>query len=122
LGRVSDNGSVAQLGAKALAHARQKLQALEHDSRFKPEERDFLTDQWRQLLGQTEKATDDLEKARTEFAELLRTLQTREDFIDELLQLRRAAEALNVIRELTGEIRAASDKLRSLIGGIRPPG
>lgn len=122
LGQVSDNGSVSQLGAKALAHARQKLAEFEHDTRFKPEERQFLIDQWQKLLSETEQATDDLEKARSEFADLLRTLQTREDFIDELLQIRRAAEAISVIRELAGEIRAASDKLRTLIGGIRPPG
>ena len=54
--------------------------------------------------------------------ELLRTLQTREDFIDELMQVRRAAEAIRVIRELTREIRDASDKLKSLINGIKPPG
>jgi DNA repair exonuclease SbcCD ATPase subunit len=122
LGQVSDNGTVAQLGAKALAHARRKLAELERETRFKPEERQFLIDQWRQLLTETEQATDDLEKARTEFADLLRTLQGREDFIDELLQIRRAAEAINVIRQLAGEIRAASDKLRTLIGGIKPPG
>jgi DNA repair exonuclease SbcCD ATPase subunit len=122
LGQVSDNGTVAQLGAKALAHARQKLAQLEHETRFKPEEKQFLMDQWRQLLVETEQATDDLEKARTEFADLLRTLQARQDFIDELLQIRHAAEAINVIRQLAGEIRAASDKLKTLIGGIKAPG
>jgi chromosome segregation ATPase len=122
LGQVSDNGAVAQLGAKALVHARTKLQALEHESRYKPEERQFLIEEWRKLLSQTEQATNDLESARTEFAGLLRTLQAREDFIDELLQLRRAAEAINVMRQLTSEIRAVSDKLRSLISGIKPPG
>jgi len=122
LGQVTDNGVVAQLGAKARSHARQKLQALERETRFKPEERQLLIDQWRELLRQTEAAADDLETARSEFAGLLRTLQTREDFIDELMQLRRAAEAIKVIRQLTGEIRDASQKLKSLIGGIKPPG
>ncbi len=122
LGQISDNAAVAQLGAKAVAHARAKLASLEHETRFKPEERQFLIDQWRSLLNETEQATDDLEKARSEFADLLRTLQAREDFIDELLQLRRAAEAVKVMHQLAGEIRAASDKLRSLISGIKPPG
>jgi DNA repair exonuclease SbcCD ATPase subunit len=122
LAQVADNGVVAQLGAKARSHARQKLQALERETRFKPEERQFLVDQWRELLRQTEVAADDLENARSEFAGLLRTLQTREDFIDELMQLRRAAEAIKVIRQLTGEIRDASQKIKSLIGGIKPPG
>jgi DNA repair exonuclease SbcCD ATPase subunit len=122
LGQVADNGAVAQLGAKALTHARTKLQALDHESRYKPEERQFLIEEWRKLLSQTEQATNDLESARTELAGLLRTLQAREDFIDELLQLRRAAEAINVMRQLTSEIRVVSDKLRSLISGIKPPG
>lgn len=122
LGRVSDNGDLAQLGAKAASHARRKLQALEQETRFKPEERQFLVEQWRELMRQTERAAEDLDGARKEFAELLRTLQTREDFIDELMQIRRAAEAIKVIRQLTGEIRSASEKLKTLIGGIKPPG
>ncbi|EJW09276.1 hypothetical protein A33M_1752 [Rhodovulum sp. PH10] len=122
LGEVSDNGTVSQLGAKALAHARGKLKAIEGDARFKPEEKEFLLDQWRRLITETERATEDLESARKEFADLLRTLQTREDFIDELMQVRRASEALQVIRDLTREIRDASSKLKGLIGGLKPPG
>jgi chromosome segregation ATPase len=122
LGAVSDNGTVSQLGAKALGHARGKLRQLEVEARFSKEERGFLLDMWRKLIAETESATDDLDNARKEFAELLRTLQTREDFIDELMQVRRAAEAIRVIRQLTQEIRDASDKLKSLINGIKPPG
>jgi DNA repair exonuclease SbcCD ATPase subunit len=122
LGAVSDNGTVSQLGAKALAHARGKLKTLEQEQRFKQEEKQFLADLWRTLIAETERATDDLDNARKEFAELLRTLQTREDFIDELMQVRRAAEAIRVIRQLTREIRDASDKLKALINGIKPPG
>jgi uncharacterized coiled-coil DUF342 family protein len=122
LGAVSDNGPVSQLGAKALAHARAKVKELEQGARFKPDEKDFLLDQWRRLITETERANDDLDNARKEFADLLRTLQTREDFIDELMQIRRATEALSVIRNLTREIRDASDKLKNLIGGIKPPG
>ena len=122
LGAVSDNGAVAQLGAKALAHARDKLATLERDQRFKPEERQFLTEQWRRLRGETERATEELAAARREFAELLRTLQSNEDFIDELVQLRQAQKALDVIQRLTHDIREASDQLKKLIGGIKPPG
>jgi chromosome segregation ATPase len=122
LGSVSDNGTVAQLGAKALAHARDKLVALERDQRFRPEERQFLTEQWRKLRSETERATEELGTARREFAELLRTLQSNEDFIDELVQLRQAQKALEVIQRLTHDIREASDQLKKLIGGIRPPG
>src|SRR5215475_1094564 len=119
LGRVSDNGELSKLGAKALDNARNKLKALEADTRFKPEERQLLVDQWRELIRQTARAAEDLDKARAEFAELIRTLQTREDFIDELLQIKRAAEAIKVMRQLTSDLREASEKLKTLIGGIK---
>jgi DNA repair exonuclease SbcCD ATPase subunit len=122
LGAVSDNGVVSQLGDKALSHSREKLKSLKDDGRFTPEERKFLTGEWQKLIEETERATDELSKARREFSGLLRVLQTREDFIDELLQIRRAGEALNVIRRLTKEIRDASDQLKKLIGAIKPPG
>ncbi|MEA2907405.1 MAG: hypothetical protein QOG83_792 [Alphaproteobacteria bacterium] len=123
LGAVSDNGAVSQLGAKALAHAREKLRTLEQDTtRFKPEERAFLVEQWRKLREETERASDELGNARKEFSELLHTLQSNEDFIDELVQIRQASKALEVIRRLTKDIRDASDQLKKLIGGIKPPG
>jgi DNA repair exonuclease SbcCD ATPase subunit len=122
LGAVSDNGAVSELGSKALAHARTKLRALEADTRFKPEERQFLVEQWRKLRDETERATEELGGARKEFAELLRTLQANEDFIDELMQVRQAQKALEVIQRLTKDIRDASDQLKKLIGAIKPPG
>ncbi len=122
LGAVSDNGAVSQLGARALAHARDKLRMLEQDTRFRPEERQYLTEQWRRLRAETERATEDLSTARKEFADLLRTLQANEDFIDELIQIRQAQKALEVIQRLTQDIREASDQLKRLIGGIKPPG
>ncbi len=122
LGAVSDNGMVSQLGDKALSHARDKLKALEQETRFKPEEKQFLIDQWRKLKDETERATEELGTARRQFVELLRTLQTNEDFIDELVQIRQAQKALEVIRRLTKDIRDASDQLKKLIGGIKPPG
>lgn len=122
LGAVSDNGAVSQLGARALAHARDKLRMLEQDTRFRPEERQYLTEQWKRLRAETERATEELSAARKEFAELLRTLQANEDFIDELIQIRQAQKALEVIQRLTQDIREASDQLKRLIGGIKPPG
>ncbi len=122
LDAVVDNGMVAKLGASASARVRQKLAALERDGRFKPEERQFLIDQWRRLKDETERATGELGLARKEFAELLRSLQANEDFIDELVQIRQAQKAIDVIRRLTGEIRDASGKLKTLIGAIKPPG
>jgi DNA repair exonuclease SbcCD ATPase subunit len=122
LGAVSDNGAVSQLGARALNHAREKLRMLEQDTRFRPEERQFLAEQWRRLRAETERANDELSVARKEFADLLRTLQANEDFVDELVQIRQAQKALEVIQRLTQDIRQANDQLKRLIGGIKPPG
>ena len=122
LGAVSDNGPVSQLGVKALDHIRSKLKALAQDNRFKPEERQFLIEQWKKLETQTEGATKELDDARAQFVGLLHTLQDNEDFIGELLEIRQAEKALEVIRQLTHEIRDASSQLNKLIGGIKPPG
>jgi tRNA-dihydrouridine synthase len=122
LGAVSDNGPVSQLGVRALDHIRSKLKALAQDNRFKPEERQFLIEQWKKLETQTEGATKELDDARAQFVGLLHTLQDNEDFIGELLEIRQAEKALEVIRQLTHEIRDASSQLNKLIGGIKPPG
>jgi chromosome segregation ATPase len=122
LSAVSDNGPVSQLGVKALDHVHDKLKTLAQETRFKPEERQFLIDQWRKLQDQTESATKELDDARAQFAGLLQTLQDNEDFIGELLEIRQAEKALQVIRSLTHDIRDASTQLNKLIGGIKPPG
>jgi chromosome segregation ATPase len=122
LGAVADNGPVSQLGAKALSHIRDKLRELPQDSRYKPEERQFLMDQWRQLQTQTEAASKELDDARAQFAGLLQILQQNEDFIGELIEIRQAERALEVIRSLSHDIRDASNQLNKLIGGIGPPG
>jgi len=122
LGAVSDNGPVSQLGVRALDHIHTKLKALAQDNRFKPEERQFLIDQWKKLETQTEGATKELDDARAQFAGLLHTLQDNEDFIGELLEIRQAEKALEVIRQLTHDIRDASAQLNKLIGGIKSPG
>ncbi len=122
LGAVADNGPVSQLGAKALSHIHDKLRELPQDSRYKPEERQFLIDQWRLLETQTQAATKELDDARAQFAGLLQILQQNEDFIGELIEIRQAERALEVIRSLSHDIRDASSQLNKLIGGIRPPG
>ena len=119
---VADNGTLEKLGDKALSRARDKLKELEQDNRFKQEEKNFLVEQWRRLRDDTERATRELESARSRFAELLRTLQANEDFIDELVQIRQAQKVIDVIHQLTREIRGTSDQLQRLISGIKPPG
>ena len=121
LATVADNGEVSKLGEMALQRAQDKLKSLAQDTRFKPEERDYLIGRWRELKAATEGAIKELDVARRDFAELLRTLQTSEDYIDELLQIREHEKALAVIHELTAGIRDASTKLKRLLGGIKAP-
>ena len=122
LGAVADNGTVWSLGAQALKHADDKLKSLEQETRYRPEDRQFLIDRWRALKAATEGSIRELEKARKDFADLLRTLQTNEDYIDELLQVREHEKALEVIQKLTDGIRDASDKLKKLLTAIKQPG
>lgn len=122
LGAVADNGTVFELGNKALRRAEDKLKALDQETRYKPEDRQYLIDRWRDLKTGTEGAIRELERARKDFAELLRTLQTNEDFIDELLQVREHEKALEVIHKLTDGIKDASDKLKKLLTTLKSPG
>jgi hypothetical protein len=122
LSAVADNGEISALGAKALALAEEKLKSLERETRFKPEERQYLLNRWRELRAATEAAIRDLDGARKDFAELLRSLQTSEDYIDELLQIREHEKALQVIHQLSDGIRDASIRLKKLLGSIKPPG
>ena len=122
LAAVADNGTVWSLGSKALKRAEDKLKSLEAETRFKQEDRQFLIDRWRELKTATEAAIKELDGARKDFAELLRKLQTNEDFIDELLQIREQQRALEVIHSLSDGIRDASAKLKKLLDGIKTPG
>ncbi len=121
LGAVADNGEISQLGAKALAHARAKAKGLATETRYTPEQREFLMREWDKLARETEAATGELDAARGRFAKLLRTLQTNDDYVGELMEIRQGTEALRVIRDLAKEIHAASDMLNNFINAIAPP-
>jgi DNA repair exonuclease SbcCD ATPase subunit len=122
LSAVADNGEISRLGARALSHAEEKLKALDKETRFKPEEKQYLVNRWRELRAATEAAIADLDGARKDFSELLRLLQTSEDYIGELMQIREHEKALQVIHQLSDGIRDASAKLKKLLGTIKPPG
>ena len=49
LDAVADNGEISKLGAKALALAEEKLKTLDRETRFKPEEKQYLVNRWREL-------------------------------------------------------------------------
>ena len=122
LNAVADNGEISKLGAKALSLADEKLKSLDRETRFKPEEKQYLVNRWRELRTATEAAIKELDGARKDFSELLRSLQTSEDYIGELMQIREHEKALQVIHQLSEGIRDASVKLKKLLGTIQPPG
>lgn len=119
LGEVADNGAVAQLGAKALAHARAKLKSLQQETRFTPQQLQFLVHAWAKLEAEIAQATGELEEARTRFGGLLRTLQTTDDYVGELIEIRQGNEALKVIKGLAKEINDASNVLNNFIKSIK---
>jgi phage shock protein A len=121
LGAVSDNGDVAKLGQKALDFARSKQKQFEADAKFSAEERQYLLNEWRRIGGEIERANGDLGNARQEFSQLLRNVQTRGDYIEELKALNNAQKMLEVIRLLAGDIRNASDAMKSFIAKVTPP-
>ena len=121
LGAVADNGEVAQLGAKALDHARAKQKSLAADTRFSAEQRAYLLKQWDRIARETETATGELDTARGRFAKVLRTLQTNDDYVAELMEIRQGEEALKVVRDLAKQIHEASDMLNNFINTITPP-
>ena len=122
LAAVSDNGDAAKLGARALGFARDKQKQFEADTKFKPEEREMLQREWRRIGDETDRATRDLGAARQEYAQLLRTVQTRSDFIAELQTINNAQRMLDVIRQLASDIRAGSNTVRGFIRNVVPPG
>ncbi|MEJ1160701.1 hypothetical protein [Prosthecomicrobium sp. N25] len=121
LGSVSDNGSVAVLGQKVVDFARTKQRQIEADTRFTNEERQFLVQEWTRIGAEAKKASEDLTMARQEFARLLRTVQTRSDYIEELQALNNADQMLQVIRRLADDIRSASSALKSFLKAVTPP-
>lgn len=122
LAGVADNSDLSKVGSETLSRFRDKLKALETETRFKPEERTYLIERWRELVAAAQRATDELGRARKQLVDLLRLLQINEDFINELVQIRDAKKALEIIQQLTTDIHGAHDNLKALIGGIKPPG
>ncbi|MDR3494638.1 MAG: hypothetical protein P4L82_08545 [Ancalomicrobiaceae bacterium] len=121
LGQVADNGKVMTLGQKVVDFARSKEAMFDRDTKFTPDERQYLLKEWRRIETEAKRATDDLGNARSEFTELLRQVQARSDYIEELQALNNAQQMLDVIKKLAGEVRAASGSMKSLIQSVTAP-
>ena len=109
------------LGQKVVDYARSKEAVFDQDTKFSAEERQFLLKEWHRIETEAKRATDDLGNARREFTELLRQVQARSDYIEELQALNNAQQMLDVIKKLAGEVRAASGSMKSLIQSVTAP-
>lgn len=121
LGMVADNGEIAKLGSLALGYARSKQEQMRNDTKFTPSERQALQKRWDQNVAEMVKATDELARASNEFAQLLKTVQTRGDYAAEVLEVENADEMVRVVRNLAGDVRGASEGLKLFIRSLTPP-
>jgi hypothetical protein len=121
LGLVADNGEIAKLGAKALDYSRGKQEQMRKDTKFTATERAALQKRWDTNVTEVTKATDELTKASAEFGRLLKTIQTRGDYAAEVLEVENAAEMVKVIQNLAGDVRGASEALKTFIRSLSPP-
>jgi hypothetical protein len=121
LGLVADNGEIARLGAKALDYSRAKQDQMRKDTKFTATERAALQRRWDSNVSEVSKATDELTKASNEFAQLLKTIQTRGDYAAEILEVENAAEMVKVIQNLAGDVRGASEALKIFIRSLSAP-
>jgi hypothetical protein len=106
---------------KALEYARSKQDQMRKDTKFSATERAALQKRWDRNVAEMVKATDELSKASSEFAQLLKTIQTRGDYASEVLEVENAAEMVKVIQNLAGDVRGASEALKTFIRTITPP-
>ena len=121
LGLVADNGGIARLGAKALEYSRAKQEQMRKDTKFTATERAALQRRWDRNVTEMTKATDELSKASNEFAQLLKIIQTRGDYAAEILEVENATEMVKVIQNLAGDVRGASETLKTFIRSLSPP-
>jgi hypothetical protein len=121
LGMVADNGEIATLGDKALAYSRSKLEQMHKDTKFDPQDRATLQQIWQRNTEEMERAVNELAAASRDFARQLRIIQTRGDYAAELAEAENAKEMIEVIKRLAGEVRSASEIMKTYIRTLMPP-
>lgn len=121
LGQVADNGPISKMGQTALDFARSKLKEMQENTQFTKEEREFLISQWQATSESTAGAVKDLDSARKELVSLLRVLQTKQDFLQEIEILNNAAQTVEILRGLTKDMREISRNLQNIIQRMAIP-
>lgn len=121
LASVADNGTVAQLGRKALNSAKDTLNRIK-TRRYSKSREQYLVDEWSRIVGETKKATDELEKARQTVLQILKRLQKDDDYLADLIHLEKGREALAAIKDLTNYLKETAVVLEYHVGQLAPPG
>ena len=121
LAQVADNGAVAKMGQTALNYTRRKLSDLQQDTHYTKDQREYLIKEWTATSRLTAGAVDELEASRKELADLLKVLQSNDDFLKELEQLNNAAKTVEVIRDLTAGLREISGHLKIILQRMNSP-
>ncbi len=121
LAQVVDNGPVAKIGQTALNVAQRKLDDLRQDTHYTKQQRDYLIKQWTENLRATSNAVDELEAARKELADLLKVLQSNDDFMGELEALNNATKTAEAVRDLSSGMREISVHLRLILQRMNGP-
>lgn len=122
LGLVADNGDVAVLGRKVTEFAAKKEKQFEASGKFTPEERQYLRNEWKKVGQETKAAIGALSSARSKLTGMLKTVQSRGDYIKELEALNNAKKMLEVVKSLALELRTASSALETFSKTAKPPG
>jgi len=111
---LADNGDLAKLGQAVAVNAQQKLNAAQQDTHFAKDQRDYLLSRWQRVARETETAVAELDTARTQLSELLRVLQTNDDFLVAISELNQAQDNIDLIRRLTEALKGLSDTIRAI--------
>jgi hypothetical protein len=117
----SDGGEVQQLGQWAVAYVHDKLAEVQQDTHFTPTMKDGLISSWRRLAVQTDAAITSLETTRKDLADKLKLLQQKEDFVNQMSELRQARKMLDAIGDVADQRQAVSERIRDLLAGKATP-
>jgi prefoldin subunit 5 len=115
LRNLADNGPVSELGDTALKFAQRKLNEMEADTHFSPDQRNNLINQWKDTYETTSNAVKALNEIRKQLVHLLEVTQANEDYIKQQEELHNAAQAIAALQKMTAQMQDISNKLRDIL-------
>jgi hypothetical protein len=117
----ADGGEVAQLGQQALDFVHQRTAAAQQENNLPAAQKDAIVTRWRRIAAQTEGAVATLEATRKDLSEKLRLLESKQDFVDQMVALRQARRVLDAVGDLADQRQAVSERVKDLLAGKSTP-